>query len=278
MAFEEIISIRGNDIFTRTVGEGPPLVVLHGGPGAHHDYLLPQFDGLAQQRTLRYYDQRGGGKSAVKHDVDCGWREQVTDLLALLDHWNIDRADIVGYSWGGLLAMLFATEHTDRIERIGLVSPAPSNAAARLEFESRFQARMNSAEILKARTELRNSGLLDRDPETYKRRAFELSIAGYFANIDNAKNLTPFRVTARTQEAAWKSLGEYDIRSRLSELDIPALVLHGLHDPIPLESAEETARLLGAEFILFENSGHVPHVEEEAKFLNTLIPFFSDNA
>ena len=58
--------IRGVTLFERRIGEGPETVVLHGGPGAHHDYLLPGFDALAPGRTLVYYDQRGGGRSPAR--------------------------------------------------------------------------------------------------------------------------------------------------------------------------------------------------------------------
>ena len=64
-ARESSESIRGVSIFVRRIGSGPPTVVLHGGPGAHHDYLLPGFDALAVGRELIYYDQRGGGRSSV---------------------------------------------------------------------------------------------------------------------------------------------------------------------------------------------------------------------
>ena len=95
----------------RRIGGGPPVVVLHGGPGAHHDYLLPGFDALADGRELIYYDQRGGGRSPVPRDVPVGWTEHVADLEALRAQWGLDRLTIVGYSWGGLLALLYALEH-----------------------------------------------------------------------------------------------------------------------------------------------------------------------
>ena len=78
-----MVAVRGVELFTRRVGSGPPAVVLHGGPGAHHDYLLPGFDALADRRELIYYDQRGGGRSPVPRDVPVGWTEQVADLEAL---------------------------------------------------------------------------------------------------------------------------------------------------------------------------------------------------
>src|SRR2546429_4231894 len=121
----------GVRLFTRRAGDGPPVVVLHGGPGAHHDYLLPQYDLLARGRTLLYYDQRGGGRSPVGRDTPVGWREHVADLEALRRHWSIDRPTLLGYSWGGLLAVLYWLEHPEQVERLPLVSPAPPRAASR---------------------------------------------------------------------------------------------------------------------------------------------------
>src|SRR5215207_7962159 len=110
-AREAMVAVRGVDLFVRRVGAGPPAVVLHGGPGAHHDYLLPGFDALAEGRELIYYDQRGGGRSPVARDVPVGWTEHVADLDALRETWRLERLTLVGYSWGGLLALLYATSH-----------------------------------------------------------------------------------------------------------------------------------------------------------------------
>src|SRR3989442_7954453 len=75
---EATVNLNGVRLYTRRVGHGPRVVVLHGGPGAHHDYLLPQYDLLAEGgRALLYYDQRGGGRSPVPRDVAVGWREHV---------------------------------------------------------------------------------------------------------------------------------------------------------------------------------------------------------
>src|SRR5260221_3980958 len=117
-------AVRGVTLFEGEIGAGPPAVVLHGGPGAHHDYLLPGFDRLARGRTLIYYDQRGGGRSPVSRETPVGWREHVEDLEALRGLWGLERLALVGYSWGGLLALLYALTHPDRVERLRLVSPA----------------------------------------------------------------------------------------------------------------------------------------------------------
>jgi len=270
------VELNGVRIYTRRVGDGPPVVVLHGGPGAHHDYLLPQYDRLALGRTLLYYDQRGGGRSPVPRDTPVGWREHVADLEALRDHWGLDRVTLLGYSWGGLLAVLYLLEHPERVERLALVSPASITAANRDEFERRFAERMNAPEIVAAREELRASGLRERDPAAYHRRAFELSVAGYFRDPADAKHLTPFRVTARTQQEVWRSLGEYDLRPRLRTLHTQhptpnAFILHGTYDPIPIEGSRELAAILNAELVDLP-VGHCPHVEATEQFVAAVSP------
>src|SRR5262249_8241177 len=107
----------------------------------------------------------------------------------------------------------------------------------------------------------------------YRKRLFELSVAGYFKDPARAQNLTPFRVTGRTQDAVWKSLGDFDLLGNLRRLGIPALVIHGRHDPIPLWTAEQTAAALGARLEILEDSGHVPYVEEFDRFVQVLDGF-----
>jgi len=251
--------------------------VLHGGPGAHHDYLLPQYDLLARGRELFYYDQRGGGQSPVPRDTPVGWREHVADLDAIRAQLHLERLTLCGYSWGGLLAVLYLLEHPERVERLALVSPASPTVAYRRQFEDEFARRMLAPEIQQAREELRVSGLRERDPAAYRRRAFELSVAGYFRDFRDAKNLTAFRVTARTQQAVWDSLGEYDLRPRLRELatryPIPdTRIVHGSFDPIPVAGSRELAQLLGAELVELP-VGHCPHVEATADFVRALEGF-----
>jgi proline iminopeptidase len=267
--------VNGVELFERRVGSGPPVVVLHGGPGAHHDYLLPGFDALAQGRTLIYYDQRGGGRSPVGRDVPVGWREQVADLEGLRALWGFDRLTLAGYSWGGLLAMLYATEHPERVERLALISSAPSWRAARDEFERRFAERTMTPALQQARRELRESGLRERDPAAHAARLFELAVAGYFHDPARAVSLTPFRITERTRVEVWDSLGNYDLRPRLRALDVPALVLHGDDDPIPWESARETAQCLRASFQLLPACGHVPYIEAFESFVTALDGFLA---
>ncbi len=273
MASTETREVRDVQIFERRIGSGPPTVVLHGGPGAHHDYLLPGFDALATGRELIYYDQRGGGRSPVSRDIPVGWQEQVADLEALRQTWKLEQLVLAGYSWGGLLALLYATQHPSRVSRLALVSPAPAWRAAREQFERRFNERNLAPELQRRRSELRQSGLRERDPVLYAQRLFELSVAAYFHDPERARDLTPFRITGRTQQEVWSSLGDYDLRPSLSTLDLPALVVHGESDVIPIEASRELAQLLGAGFSALPDCGHVPYVEAFEEFRHSLDGF-----
>ena len=248
------------------------LVVLHGGPGAQHDYVLPQLLALAEDRECLFYDQRGGGRSKSDDRAPVTWRTQVQDLTAVLAELAPGPVSLVGYSWGALLAMLYALEAAAGRAgpvpaRMVLLDPAPATRAFRDAFEGEFARRQASPAIAALRAELAASGLRERDPEAHKQRAFELSVAGYFADPARARDLTPFRVTGRVQQSIWESLGTYDVVTPLRDLRVPSLVVHGRQDPIPLASAEAVAEALGARTCWLDACGHVPYVEQpEATF------------
>ncbi|HEY3935463.1 MAG TPA: alpha/beta fold hydrolase [Gemmatimonadales bacterium] len=248
--------------------------MLHGGPGAQHDYLLPGFDRLAGDRTLIYYDQRGGGRSRVPRDVPVGWREHVDDLDALRTLWNLQRLHLCGYSWGGLLAMLYAVTYPERVASLALVSPAPAAQRERHEFEQNLAQRNSTPDLVAERRNLQGEPGRMHDIERYNKRLFELAVAGYFHDPARARDLTPFRITGRTQDAVWESLGsDFDIRPALSRLEIPALVVHGDDDPIPVATARATADALRAPLVVLPQCGHVPYVEAPDAFVAALDPF-----
>jgi pimeloyl-ACP methyl ester carboxylesterase len=231
---------------------------------------------LAAGRSLLYYDQRGGGQSPVPRETPVGWREHVADLHAIREALGLERLTLCGYSWGGLLALLYFLEYPGNVERLALVSPAGIAFQYRQQFEEEFARRMASPEIQRERDALRANGLRERDPSAYQRRAFELSVAGYFRDFHDAKNLTPFRVNARTQQAVWESLGEYDLRPQLhSSTPVPrppSRIIHGTYDPIPIASSRELAPLIDGELVELP-VGHCPHVEATDEFVGALDSF-----
>lgn len=252
-------------LFVKTMGAGPPVVVLHGGPGAHHDYLLPQFAVLADRFALHFYDQRGGGRSRVPRPQGVTWQRHVADLDALRARWKLERMNLLGYSWGGLLALLYAARYPERVRCLVLVDPAAGWGSYHADFRKEFARRMASPEVARLRRDLEESGLGERDPEAYRHRRFELSVAGYFRDPGAANGLTPFLVQVQAQHGTWASLHGHGpaLREELRSVTVPTLILHGRHDPVPLAWAGELARVLPrSELVVLDESAHVPHVEE----------------
>ena len=121
------------------------------------------------------------------------------------------------------------------------------------------------------------SGLRESNPEAYRQRSFELSVAGYFADPARARDLTPFRVVGRVQQSVWGSLGDFDLRSSLGAVEVPSLIVHGRQDPIPLASSEAAAEALRSRLVVLENCGHVPYVEQSPSLFDALREFLTAN-
>lgn len=272
---------------------GERLLLLHGGPGAHHDYLLPQMLRLESPRgmptrDLLFYDQRGGGRSRSETAEREGttWETHVADLRRVVSELSITPLTIVGYSWGGLLALLYAREAArDRAagrvaaspSRLVLIDPAPVARRFREQFEREFNRRQSSPPVQALRDELTASGLRDRDLGAYRHRSFELSVAGYFADPGAARDLTPFRVTGKVQQSVWESLGDYDLLADrgLRRVEARTLIIHGREDPIPLASSEECASALGATLVVIDQCGHVPYVEQPEALFTAIEKFLA---
>ena len=264
--------------------DAAPILLLHGGPGASHDYLLPQMLELAREHRLVMYDQRGGGRSREDADrASITWEDQVAGVARVATELQVEPLVIVGYSWGGMLALLYTIESARGVvqpapARLALIDPAPMDRATRETFEQEFTRRQAGPEIAAMRQELAESGLRERDPDTYRQRMFELSVAGYFADPRRASDLTPFRVIGRVQQTIWKSLGDYDLIPALGTVRLPAFIAHGRQDPIPLASSESAARALGTHCLVLERCGHVPYVEQPEQLFPPLLAFLREPA
>ena len=198
----------------------------------------------------------------MPRDVPVGWREQVADLEALREHWGLERLTIAGYSWGGLLALLYALEHPGRVERLALVSPAPAWREAREQFERGSDSATSTRTFQEARRVLRESGLRERDPDAYPEA--DLRAVGRPLLPRSRPGPRPHAVPGHRPDPAG-SLGQpRRLRppGRASgAARVPRWCSTARDDPIPIEAARTTAELIGAEFHPVPRCGHVPYVE-----------------
>lgn len=256
--------------------DGPPLLVLHGGPAAHHDYLLPGFAALGDTYRVVLYDQRGGGRSVAARDADLGWERHVDDVATVIGALGLGRPHVAGYSFGGLWALLHAARRPDLVDKLALISGVPGHDGFRAELEARLAAAQQRPDVVAEREALERSQLREGLPEEYRRRRFGLSIAGYVKDLRHAYAVTPFKVASRAADLIRASLGAgFDFRDQLGAIDgARTQFVHGADDPLDCRHARALAGQLGAKYAEIQACGHVPYVEAPAEFFAIVRGFF----
>jgi proline iminopeptidase len=263
------------ELFLREVGEGPTLVVLHGGPDFDHEYLLPELDRLATSFHLIYYAQRGRGRSAEGVEPeDVSLESEIEDLDQVRRSFGLETVAVLGHSWGGVLAMEYATRHPDRVSQLILVNTAPAShtdaLALRAHLRSlRTPSEREAMEALSASSRYQ-AGDLAADAEYHRihfRPAFSRSdlleplVGRLRANFTPERVVLARAIELRLYADTW-AREEYDLRPRLSRLDVPTLVLHGADDFIPVSLAANVADAIpGAVLSVLPQCGHFSYIE-----------------
>ncbi len=272
-----LVRVSGASLHVEEVGaaNASPLIVIHGGPGEAHDYLRPYFDKLAtHRRRVIYYDQRGSGRSPLDADEPhADWSTHVRDVDAVRTFVTRDRVDLLGFSWGALLAILYALEHPQDVSSLVLVSPVPVYAGGMGIVATNLERSALRPELVA----FRKQGLSSAVTDPHQR--FLLAIAPCFVDPERVLALTPVVSNEDAARAAMQSLGNFDLRPRLAELaKIPTLVIYGAEDPVSAPLAQATADALGASRISLERSGHAPFVEAADAFFEHIERFLGEIA
>jgi len=256
-----------------------PVVVLHGGPGVGSDYCEPIAELLHESgRTTVLYDQLGCGRSTHLPDAPPEfWTVQLfkDELTALLAHLGIaDRYALVGQSWGGMLAMDWALEPRPGLVSLGICD-SPSSMRLWVEEANRLRAEL-PAEVEATLREHEAAGTTD-SPE------YEAAVNVFYDRHVCRVPQPPCVVASFTQLAADPTvyhtmngpsefhcigtLKDWDITDRLDQITVPTLLVSGRYDEAtPLIMSTIHDRIPGSEWVVFEESSHMPHVEEPEKF------------
>ena len=277
----------GVRLFFRRVGAGRNVVVyLHGGPGSNFRGNGTEMDALARGRTLVMYDQRGSGLSEIVTDpkrltVD----HHVRDLEAVRRHFGARRISLIGLSWGSGLAVHYAARHPEAVERLLLVSPMPLTSALLAERKlelARALGERDAARWSEIRVELVRAG--DAEAPILCREISNLTFRAYLKNPTPAAlaraaercDIPPaaFRNRPVVEAATFASLGDFDFRSMLARLRVPALVFEGRESSLPLEPTREWARALPqAHLLLIPHAGHELFLDQPEAFLTAAEEF-----
>lgn len=278
------VAIVGDEAEERERGN-LPLLLLHGGPGACHDYLESMAALSATGRRVIFYDQQGCGNSDQPDDparwtVDFYVREIDTVRAAL----GLDRVHILGQSWGGMLLMEYLVTRPAGVVSATIAS-SPASMPMWIAETQRLRAGL-PREVIEVLDRHEAAGTWD-DPEYeaavnvfYERHLCRVVPspefdARSFAKL--ARNPQVYRtMNGPTEFHVVGTLKDWEVGSRLHVIDEPVLLTSGRHDEAtPAQKAAIRRELPHAEWVIFEQSGHLSHAEEPDRYMAVVADFLA---
>jgi len=286
------VPFRGHRTAVRTTGDltsARPLVVAHGGPGCTMDYVLAIADLADRGIPVVHYDQLGNGRSTHLPDADpASWTVDLflDELDTVLRHLGIDGDyDLLGQSWGGMLAAEHAVRRPAGLRHL-VIANSPASMPLWLEAAAGLRAQL-PADVREALDTHEAAGTIDSPEylaatqEFYARHVCRIQpmpeeVATTFAWIDTDPTVY-HAMNGPTEFHVIGTLKDWSVVDRLPAVQVPTLVLNGRFDEATDACvAPFVERIPGARWVRFEESSHMPHVEEREHYLDVVARFLAE--
>ena len=282
---EGTVPFEDGETWYRVTGDGDatPLIVLHGGPGATHDYVLSLADLARTGHAVVHYDQLGNGHST--HFPDRGADFWTVDLFVRELHNLVDALDlrsghhVLGQSWGGFLAQEYALTQPEGLRSLVLADTAASfpdfvTAAngLRAELPSDVQATLQRHEAAETTDDPEYAEACD---VFYRRHLCRLDpwpdeVVESFAWIERDPTVY-HTMNGPSEFHVIGSIKDWQSKDRLGDIRVPTLVVSGRHDEAtPALQQTLLKGIPGSEWVVFEESSHTPHVEERERYMQVV--------
>jgi proline iminopeptidase len=250
------VPVEGGDLVGSVAGEGPPVLLLHGGPALDVGYLEPLVDELVTGYRVAWYQQRGLSPSTETgpHGVD----QHVRDIESVLDSLGWDRAFIVGHSWGGFLVVAAADELPNRM--LGAMAIDPLGAADQSTWP-KFGENLETSIRPEDRPRYDALNAIPDEDVTLEETLDMLRLvwSGYYAEPSTAPAMPETRIGLASHLATWASIIEvqHQLAARIPGIGVPFTFAHGGGSPMPvIESSTCVDLLPDAELEVVEGAGH----------------------
>lgn len=269
-------------------GKGKPVVLLQGGPGFSHDYMRGIADSLKNYQSI-LIDYQGTGRSNY-NNVDSTWVSNdrvVDDIETVRKHLKIQKWTLVGHSYGGMFALLYAVRHPENTEKIITIASAGTNQRfqehygynimTRISLENKKRIEDISSGKIKTKDEVPGMGEVDKllmqamffDPE---------NIPKAIAPIP--KDAMPIFFNPAFQRAYWGNPSDrtIDITKEVLELNIPVRMIESWQDPnYDGRQLLLSHQLKNSKIEFINQSGHFPWAEQPEEFFKILKDFLDNN-
>jgi proline iminopeptidase len=293
---EGYVDANGVLIYYKSFGKGDPLFIVHGGPGASHDYFLPHLIPLARTNRLVFIDERGSGRSEKLDDVrQYTVENMVEDLEAVRQQLHLGKINLLGHSYGGVLAQAYAFKYQQNLRHLILASTFDSTKALNAFFETMKQ-RMPQ-ELRNRIDTMEKAGLFGQGKDYRKNRyTDDYMIAawgeGYFPYLYQHKpdaNFDPVGNGVMSWDLyreMWGSHGEFvvdgnlvsvEYADRLPSIKVPTLLTVGDHDETDPSIVRSMHDLIpGSKLVVIPDAGHMNFVDQPVLFRKAIDDFVHD--
>lgn len=278
-------------IFGDLSSDKTPLLVLHGGPGACHEYLLPYTDVTAQQGIPTiFYDQIGNGRNThypEKKGDAAFWTEELfrREIDNLVDHLNLrDKGfSILGQSWGGMLGASYACTRPKGLRKLVIAnSPASMDGWVAAAAKLKAQLAQKDQEVLdrcEAARDFENPEYEASVEEFYKRflcRVEPWPAPEVAVSIEHLKKdgTTYETMNGPSEFSVIGSLRNWSIIDDLHKIEVPTLLLNGVYDEAQDPCvAPYFQHIKNVKWVTLDNASHFSHVEQREKTMQVVGPF-----
>jgi proline iminopeptidase len=289
------VVVNGARLWVVNFGTGDPLLIIPGGPGgAHPSYR--SFDSLAATSMLVYFDAFGRGKSdTAKNLSEYNLERDIDDIEGLRKALHLDMINVLGHSYGGLVAQGYAVKYPQHVKHLILANTFHSFVMwQENDDNSNHEIQVNYPEVWDTLMHIRNQGYISSD--SIHQRIYSRVPYGflYSYNPDNFRKKTgtkyyPTYPNPNNSKLYYQmvgkdgdfivgsDIGNFDYRKKLKDLKMPVLIYGGRYDrvAVPYMMVQFREYCPQAKFVMFERSGHNPQVEEPEQLFSLLRAFLA---
>ncbi|MFO7532732.1 MAG: alpha/beta hydrolase [Candidatus Limnocylindrales bacterium] len=273
------MQIRDASLYVEVVGHGPPLVLMHGGPGLDHVSLTP-FRELADRHTVVFYDHRCNGRSTGVPVTSMTFENLTADADALREELGFERWAVLGHSFGGHVALEYVLRYPERVSQLVLLDTAGDIRWSQEHAAEVLAGRgFNAATVAMARR-FYSGRIASKD--------FTRAVVRLMSAYDHRFSL--LRLAREMLEGGWRQqtrpealvfggrmMRGWSVMHRLDEIDVPTLVIAGHDDFLfpPESQALLAAGIRNAQLRIIERAGHNPQSERPTETLAAIGDFLA---
>lgn len=272
-----IMPIRDVSLFVKVIGNGNPIVLMHGGPGVDHTTMLP-FQPLADQFTLVLYDHRCNGRSNGPEISSMTWENLTADAEALRQSLGFEKWVMLGHSFGGMVALEYALRYPQSLSHLVLLDTCGDTWWVQKNAPQILAKRGYKESTVKTAEHFYNGEIT---PDEFMPSVRKLSSAYYHKlnPLQLAHDIAVgMRMKSRPEALIFgysQLLKGWTVMDRLEEIKVPTLVMAGRDDfqfP-PEHQAALSAGIPHARLEIIERAGHNSHSERPAEVIEALKNF-----